>query len=196
MWHTTPAALVLPGAQGFGWFFRYLTFYSFTLQLLQFLLCILAHLSKNPKTRVALQNAADRLSCAVFGLANTVTAMYFAVENATQGLVEGGKLERPWWLGFSVHVLNSAIAWLDLLIVEERSFCGRSRHLALGLALTYSGWLLVVRKMFGKFPYPVLNKLPFPWGFIGFFAAGIGIIIGAFELGNTVKNGKGKKKSH
>lgn len=22
LWHTTPAAAVLPGAQGFGWFFR------------------------------------------------------------------------------------------------------------------------------------------------------------------------------
>jgi hypothetical protein len=32
LWHLTPAASVLPGAQGWGWFVRYLTFYSFTLQ--------------------------------------------------------------------------------------------------------------------------------------------------------------------
>lgn len=25
LWHTTPAAMALPGATGFGWFFRYLT---------------------------------------------------------------------------------------------------------------------------------------------------------------------------
>jgi hypothetical protein len=37
-WHTTPAASYLPGASGFGWFFRYLTFYSFTLQLVALLL--------------------------------------------------------------------------------------------------------------------------------------------------------------
>jgi len=32
LWHCTPAAGFLPGAQGWGWFLRYLTFYNFTLQ--------------------------------------------------------------------------------------------------------------------------------------------------------------------
>lgn len=32
LWHLTPAAAGLPGAQGFGWFIRFLTFWSFTLQ--------------------------------------------------------------------------------------------------------------------------------------------------------------------
>jgi hypothetical protein len=41
LWHLTPDAKLLPGATGFGWFFRYLTFYSFTLQLLAlFLSCL------------------------------------------------------------------------------------------------------------------------------------------------------------
>lgn len=31
-WHITPQAQNHPGSKGFGWFFRYLTFYSFTLQ--------------------------------------------------------------------------------------------------------------------------------------------------------------------
>ena len=34
-WHLTPAAAALPGNHGFGWFFRFLTFYSFSLQTLQ-----------------------------------------------------------------------------------------------------------------------------------------------------------------
>jgi hypothetical protein len=34
--------------------------------------------------------------------------------------------------------------------VEERSFHGSSRHLALLLALAYCAWLLVVRNFFGK----------------------------------------------
>lgn len=34
LWHTTPAAAHLPGAQGFGWFVRFLTFYCYTLQTL------------------------------------------------------------------------------------------------------------------------------------------------------------------
>ena len=39
LWHFTPQATLLPGSRGFGWFTRYLTFYSFTLQLVQLLLC-------------------------------------------------------------------------------------------------------------------------------------------------------------
>jgi len=120
-------------------------------------------------------------------MANTVTAMFYAVESATHGLVEGGASDRPWWLDSAVHSLNSGIAWTDLFIVEERSFCGRSRHLALVLGMSYSAWLLLVRHMYGKFPYPVLNKLPFPWGYIGFFAAGMAIFVGTFELGKFVK---------
>jgi hypothetical protein len=31
-WHLSVEASLHPGAHGFGWFFRYLTFYSFSLQ--------------------------------------------------------------------------------------------------------------------------------------------------------------------
>lgn len=207
VWHTTPAALALPGSSGFGWFFRYLTFWSYTLQLLQLSLCILARISKNRKRKYALGRAADRLSCAAFGLANTVTAMFYAVENSTQGLVEGGKNDRPWWLAASVHSLNSGVAWIDLIIVEERSFSGKSRHLALVLAVSYALWLLVVRQYYGKFPYPVLNKLPFPMGYCAFMSVGIALVAISFELGKFVKlsllqkqdpgssiNGRGREK--
>ena len=33
-----------------------------------------------------------------------------------QGLVEGDGLRRPAWLNLSVHLFNSVVAWLDLLI--------------------------------------------------------------------------------
>lgn len=45
-WHWTPAAANLPGAQGFGFFFRYLTFCSFTLQVIQLIFCVAARLPK------------------------------------------------------------------------------------------------------------------------------------------------------
>lgn len=41
-WHLTPQANLQEVAQEFGWFFNYLTFYSFTVQLLQFGICLLA----------------------------------------------------------------------------------------------------------------------------------------------------------
>lgn len=188
MWHTTAAAAVLPGSKGFGWFFRYLTFYSYTLQLLQLLLCCLAHVTrKDVKLKRSLMEISDRLSCATFGLANTVTAMFYAIENTTQGCVEGGEIERPPWLDVSVHLANTAVAWVDLLIVEQRSFCGRSRHLAAMLAVVYCAWLLLVRQINGKFPYPFLNKLPFPLGFIGLVATGLVLTLGIFQLGKFVR---------
>ena len=104
-----------------------------------------------------------------------------------QGLVEGGLLERPVWLQFAVHAGNAATAWGDLLLAEERSFSPAARRLAVGLALAYGAWLLLVRHVFGRFPYPILNKLPFPWGFMGFFAAGIGVIVATFQLGKWVR---------
>ncbi len=122
---------------------------------------------QSPKRKQKLSAAADQLSCALFGIANTVTALFFAIEKSTkasarskpvpinyihllrsanswlalpiasgalftpsysivglcgvQGLVEGGALERPAWLNLAVHVINSVVAWLDLVIGERES---------------------------------------------------------------------------
>jgi hypothetical protein len=43
-WHLTPQANSQEVAQKFGWFFNYLTFFSFTVQLIQFFVCLLADL--------------------------------------------------------------------------------------------------------------------------------------------------------
>ena len=43
-WHLTPQANAQDVAKQFGWFFNYLTFFSFSVQLLQFIVCLLADL--------------------------------------------------------------------------------------------------------------------------------------------------------
>jgi hypothetical protein len=55
VWHTTPAAAFLPGSKGFGWFFRYLTFYSFTLQLIALGLSVADGIAKLVSVRPVLQ---------------------------------------------------------------------------------------------------------------------------------------------
>lgn len=35
-WHHSAAAALLPGADGFGWFYKYLTFWGLTMQLVSF----------------------------------------------------------------------------------------------------------------------------------------------------------------
>ena len=103
---------------------------------------------------------ADDLSCALFGLANAVTIMFYTLEATTKDMVEGGRIERPPWLGFAVHMSNSLTAWMDLLLARHRSFSKRSSRLSLVLVGTYTTWILVCSYFNGVFPYPFLNKLP------------------------------------
>jgi len=90
-----------------------------------------------------LSRASDDAACAIFGLANVVTLMYFAIERSSAGnLVEGGRAAHPSWLGFAVHSLNACVAWTDLLLAHPRSFSPRAAKCSVTLALCYCHWLL------------------------------------------------------
>lgn len=169
LWHLTPEAQLLPGSTGFGWFFRYLTFYSFSWQMVQLFIACLADISKDPQKSKFLNAWADDLSCALFGMANSVTAMFYLIDATTgkDALVEGGEIARPPWLGFSVHVFNTIVAWADIFCAYPRSFSTRSGRLSVGIIAFYTVWILICSHYNGAFPYPILNQLPYPAGFIG-----------------------------
>lgn len=120
-------------------------------------------LQDSPQKR-ALAAWADDLSCAIFGLSNSVTLMYYIIDNASNkaAFVEGGVAGRPPWLGFAVHIFNSLVAWGDLLLAHPRSFSRRSSRLSTGVVVTYLAWILLCSHVSGEFPYPFLNKLPYP----------------------------------
>lgn len=107
---------------------------------------------------------ADDLSCALFGLANSVTAMFYLIDATTgkDALVEGGEISRPPWLGFSVHVFNSLTAWADICCAHPRSFSRRAGRLSVGIIAFYTVWILICSHCNGAFPYPILNELPWP----------------------------------
>jgi hypothetical protein len=88
--------------------------------------------------------------------------MFYTLEATTKGMVEGGIIERPPWLGFAVHVSNSIFAWFDLLMARKRSFSKSSSRLSLLIVLAYTLWLLVSSHFNSGFPYPFLNKMPWP----------------------------------
>ena len=71
-------------------------------------------------------------------------------------------VERPMWLGMSVHLLNSLTVWLDLLVAHPRTFSSRAQRLSLTLVTLYVSWILVCSHFNRVFPYPFLNKLPWP----------------------------------
>ena len=121
-------------------------------------------LLQDPVTSRKLNHWADDLSCALFGLANVVTAMYYLIDatNGKDALVEGGQIQRPAWLGFSVHVFNSLVAWADILCAHPRSFSKSSGRLSVGIVAFYTIWILTCSHFNGAFPYPILNELPWP----------------------------------
>jgi len=187
LWHATPAAAALPGSAGFGWFFRYLTFCSFTAQTGALGLCCAAHVAPaGGKAKAKLARAADDASCALFGLANVVTLMYHAIEASTGGVVEGGHLARPPWLGFAVHAGNAATAWADLALGHPRTFSPRAAAASAGTVAAYCAWLLVLRGVHGAFPYPFLNALPMPAGFVGLVAGGAALFWALFQVGRRL----------
>ena len=45
VWHFTQAASRLPGAKGFGWFFKFLTFWGWTIQTFQYIFVALCSIT-------------------------------------------------------------------------------------------------------------------------------------------------------
>eukprot|EP01025_Chloroclados_australasicus_P023985 TRINITY_DN2415_c0_g1_i3.p2 TRINITY_DN2415_c0_g1~~TRINITY_DN2415_c0_g1_i3.p2 ORF type:complete len:277 (-),score=15.66 TRINITY_DN2415_c0_g1_i3:1102-1932(-) len=186
LWHFTPQASSLPGANLFGWFFRYLTFCTYTLQTFWLLLSTLSWLLTDSDSSI-LNTVADDLACTLFPLANVVTVLYYTLEIITQGLVEGGDIARPPWLGFAVHGMNSIVAWLDLLFSRPRKFSRRAKFWGACLAISYFIWMVVMKRVGGGFPYPFLDKMPFPEGFLVMTMAGCMLYALLFVMGNLLK---------
>jgi hypothetical protein len=217
IWHLTPAASVLPGASGYLWFCRYLTFYAFSLQLAAQALAV-AHdgrrlwlggaapsraaavgakgnkADKAPHRRLLLlARWADDLGCSVFCFAHVVTLMFHAIQSATGGrAVEGAHIDRPPWLDASVHRLNVAAAWLDVAVLTPRggrSFSRSGERASALLASLYCALLLAARLLNGAFPYPFMNAMAQPKGYLVVCGVGLLIFVAAFKLGRLVAGG-------
>lgn len=92
--------------------------------------------------------------------------MYYSLQIITAGNVDEGET-RVVWVGNTVHIINSVVAWLDVLISSPRRFTARARLWTLMFSVTYVMWINVVRLQTGKFPYPFLDALPYPYGILG-----------------------------
>uniref|UniRef100_A0A383VU37 Uncharacterized protein n=1 Tax=Tetradesmus obliquus TaxID=3088 RepID=A0A383VU37_TETOB len=185
-WHLTPAASQLPGNQGFGWFFRFLTFYSFSLQTLQLGMATVDDLQRTWYGKSRWTKPTDDLACAIFAFTHVVSIMFYTIQGTTKLAVEGGHVQRPPWLDVSVHAFNTLTAWADLISSDRRSFSRTSERLSSVLVVVYLSYLMLCRHMNGRFPYPVLNALSFPWGFSMLIAAGLVIFVLAFRAGKVM----------
>jgi len=175
LWHFSRSAQqVLPAALMFGWHFRYLTFNSLTLQVIQLATCV-AQDFLEPRVP-GLKQAADDLSCLLFPLATTVTLLYHGLNYFIPGAAR--EAEVIWLVDFSAHVVNSAVMLTDFLLSkEERTFSRRAAYAAITLSFAYTTWLTLIKRWDGSYPYPILEMLSprgvqvFKAGTIGFFSA-------------------------
>jgi hypothetical protein len=110
--------------------------------------------------------------------------MFHVIHHSTKGAVEGK--ERPAWLNLSVHVCNSAVVWADLVLAAQRTFSPRSEKLSVLLVSGYIAWLFVQKQVVGKYPYPFMNALPHPWGFLYVVGGGVAVFLAMFRLGRAL----------
>jgi hypothetical protein len=89
-------------------------------------------------------NWVDDISCLAFCVASTVTIQFWTLHIITGGMVEDSS-DRPEWLGFAVHVLNSVLAWLDIILGRPRRFSPRGRRLCLQFVAVYSTMICACR---------------------------------------------------
>lgn len=197
LWHTSPEAAQMKGANEYGWFFRYLTFCSFTLQTVQLFSASLLDLTKEG-TNLQLRRVVDDLSCLTFSTANAVTIMYYTIEAMTNNVNESPSDCAFMWVDNVVHFGNCVVAWVDMLTGRPRSFSPRAQNWTIIFALSYAVWILIVKSAGGRYPYPFLETLPFPGGFLMVAIFGASLQLTAFRLGRflcrriTVLVGKSK----
>lgn len=186
LWHLTPGAAQLPGNFGFGWFFRFLTFYSFTLQTLQLAMATVDDIQRTRFGKSRWTKPTDDLACAIFAFTHVVSIMFYTIQSTTKMAVEGGHVVRPPWLDVSVHAFNTMVAWADLITSDRRTFSRTSERLSTVLVMVYLSYLMLCRHMNGRFPYPILNALSYPWGFMGLVCCGLALFVVAFRAGKLM----------
>ena len=127
----------------------------------------------------------DDWACALVPLASSVTVLFNALLTANPTLVVESAL-RPEWLSPVMHVGNSLAAWGDALLVRERTFSARAGVGAVAVTSGYAVWIQVVRQVTGQYPYPVLNLLPHPQGYVALSCVGHALAGAVFMGGRAL----------
>lgn len=127
-----------------------------------------------------------RLACLVVSAASTLTTMYYVIRTIDPTGMDPPKT-RITWVNQSVHVLNTVVAWCDILFSAPRDFSVKDRILIVTYTVLYSSWLLFVKFMTDAFPYPFLNKLPAMVGWFVVCLIGSVFMLFYFALGKLLK---------
>ena len=176
-----------------------MTFCGFLFQTFMLVVCVVDDIAalmttqrkrKGKKRSTGLNDMADDVACIAFAFANVVSFMFYAIYFATdgKGVMDPSEV-RPKWLSPSMHIFNSVVAWIDLILLVSsgrRTFSRRSGIWCLMTALAYTGWIYIVFLNLGSWPYPFLNKLPHPEGILGTAFICLCVFGILFSLGSAI----------
>lgn len=186
-WHFTPASSYLPAWRLYGFFFRYLTFCTYTLQTIYLGSAIISDFTDGKKFG-AFKLFSGRLAGMAFAMTNVVTVMYYGVMQQFPAPIEGSNVDRPPFLNLAVHCINAIIGWGDLLITNNMNLSKNVLKMTYLYATLYTSWMQHIKMRTGLYPYPFLDKLPFPIGPIAITAIAFVAVLAFFKIGNMVRN--------
>lgn len=182
-WHLGENAAKQHIAQTYGWFFNYMTFVTLTLQLIQYMLALPTEIFKRvPRWW---RRLVDDFGCALFGPVLFVTLSFYGLQFLPLDRLYGDDYQVanalhqqqpacysedicvPAWVPLGMHFGNSVAAVLDFMAcIPQRTFSIRADYGQTVITVGYTLWLMRCKSQTGSFPYPFMEELPLPWGFI------------------------------
>ncbi|KAG0559981.1 hypothetical protein KC19_10G144400 [Ceratodon purpureus] len=192
-WHFSKHASTMPQAWEFGWFFKFLTFCSFSFQMVALMISLLSHLFPEEKM---LKRTSNEMSCASFQISNAAILVYWTVifwtssplkmgvqtaarKTLQLGLIAGG----PLWLSLLVNVGTSFFAWTDL-VTTERTFRRSSLYITFLFMGLYIFWVHLCEIKNEDFPHPFIKPLRQPEGSITVSLAAVVFVLFFHKIGS------------
>ena len=191
-WHFTPLASYLPGASLPGFFFRYLTFCTYTLQMVYLACACVSDFAGEHKVGPRFLKATGILAGIAFTMSNVVTIMYYGIHQRFDSPIEGSHLDRPPYMNLSVHLFNAMIGWFDLLTTSNMNLCSVTIKYTYLYGLVYTVWMQFLKHYTGVFPYPFLDRLPFLVGPLAIIFTAFAVLQVIFSMGRRVRTKLGK----
>ena len=140
----------MEGARGFGFVFRFLTFWG-----------IVLNFAYNASAASGLAGAALALKPVTFSIELTVITLYWIIYlQSTDNFYREGQKRTPAFIDKHTHLGAPVRIALDVLLAPEAAFeQPRALYRVIFVVILYIAWTLLCRWVLGFFTYPFLNVL-------------------------------------
>lgn len=126
------------------------------------------------------------LACVALSIGSTITTMYYTIRYVSPRGLDPPET-RILWINQTLHIWNSIVAWLDVLLSHPRRFSKLETRAVVVFIVTFASWLWVVWGVDGRFPYPFMNAFQPMVGWSVTIGSATMLIFGYFYLGRLIK---------